>query len=79
MLELDARGWRELSRAVVALLTRAQAIQERSDARRDGGRGERRALELAILHFDAGEPASSANAAADRATSRERPPRIPLG
>jgi DNA-binding transcriptional ArsR family regulator len=79
MLELDARGWRELSRAVVALLTRAQAIQERSDARRDGGRGERRASELAILHFDAGEPAGSASAAADRATSRERPPRIPLG
>jgi DNA-binding transcriptional ArsR family regulator len=35
MLDLDARGWRDLSRAVSMLLRRAEAIQARSDARRD--------------------------------------------
>jgi hypothetical protein len=32
MLDLDARGWRELSRAVLMLLRRAEAIQARSPA-----------------------------------------------
>jgi hypothetical protein len=61
ILELDDRGWRELSNAVVGMLRRAQTIQERSDARseaRDGGIGAR-ASELAILHFAVDEPVSS--------------------
>jgi DNA-binding transcriptional ArsR family regulator len=77
MLDLDGRGWRELSRAVLTLLRRAQAIQERSDARRDGDRAEpeeSRPSELAILHFVVAEPASSPDAACDRPA---RPPRLP--
>jgi DNA-binding transcriptional ArsR family regulator len=76
MLDLDARGWRDLSRAVLGLLRRAQAIQERSDARRDGDRAEpeqSRPSELAILHFGVAQPASSA----DPRSRRARPPRLP--
>ena len=61
-LDLDARGWRELSRAVSTLLRRAEAIQARSDGRRDGGRIEDEdscPSELAILHFAIAEPANS--------------------
>ena len=75
-LDLDARGWRDLSRAVLTLLRRAQAIQERSDARRDGDRAEpeeSRPSELAILHFAVARPASSP----DRPPRRARPPRLP--
>ena len=75
-LDLDARGWRDLSRAVLTLLRRAQAIQERSDARRDGDRAEpeeSRPSELAILHFEVARPASSP----DRPPRRARPPRLP--
>jgi DNA-binding transcriptional ArsR family regulator len=76
MLDLDARGWRDLSRAVLTLLKRAQAIQERSDARRDGDGAEpeeSRASELAILHFAVATPASSP----DRPPRHARPPRLP--
>ena len=76
VLDLDARGWRDLSRAVLTLLRRAQAIQERSDARRDGGRAEpeeARPSELAILHFAVPKPASGPN----RPARRARPPRLP--
>jgi DNA-binding transcriptional ArsR family regulator len=79
MLDLDARGWRELSRAVLTLLRRAQAIQERSDARREGPRPqpeESRPSELAILHFVVAEPAGSPDAPRDRRTRRARPPRL---
>jgi DNA-binding transcriptional ArsR family regulator len=58
-LDLDARGWRELSRAVLMLLNRAETIQARSDARRDRGRVAGEAAcpsELAILHFATAEP-----------------------
>jgi DNA-binding transcriptional ArsR family regulator len=61
-LDLDARGWRELSRAVSTLLRRAEAIQARSDGRRDSGRMDdegSRPSELAILHFAVAEAASS--------------------
>jgi DNA-binding transcriptional ArsR family regulator len=73
MLDLDARGWRELSRAVLALLRRAQAIQARSDARRDGDE-DPCPSELAILHFATAEPARSRAAEPRR---RARPPRVP--
>jgi DNA-binding transcriptional ArsR family regulator len=74
MLDLDARGWRDLSRAVLTLLRRAEAIQERSDARRGSGRGaseESGPSELAILHF--AKPASGP----DRPARRARRPRLP--
>jgi DNA-binding transcriptional ArsR family regulator len=70
------RGWRELSRAVLMLLHRAEAIQARSDARRDGrdGHEDARPSELAILHFATAEPPSSGEAAPRR---RARSPRLP--
>jgi DNA-binding transcriptional ArsR family regulator len=74
MLDLDARGWRDLSRAVLTLLRRAEAIQERSDARRDSGRAaseQSGPSELAVLHF-----AKSASGP-DRPARRARPPRLP--
>jgi DNA-binding transcriptional ArsR family regulator len=77
MLDLDARGWRELSRAVSMLLHRAEAIQARSDARRDGGRVEDEdscPSELAILHFATAGPADSP---APEPRRRARPPRLP--
>jgi DNA-binding transcriptional ArsR family regulator len=61
-LDLDARGWRELSRAVSTLLRRVEAIQASSDARRDGERIEEEdscRSELAILHFAVAGPANS--------------------
>ncbi len=67
-LDLDGRGWRELSGAVLALLRRAEAIEERSDRRRARGRADGEGScpsRLAILHFATGEPPGS------------RPPRIP--
>jgi DNA-binding transcriptional ArsR family regulator len=69
LVDLDARGWRELSQAVLALLKRAEAIQQRSDRRRDAARGEStQPSELAILHFEV------APTLGDR---RARPPRLP--
>jgi DNA-binding transcriptional ArsR family regulator len=58
VLDLDARGWRELSRAVDALLRRAEAIQERSDARANARDEQPQPSELAILHFAIDRPAS---------------------
>jgi DNA-binding transcriptional ArsR family regulator len=62
VLDLDARGWRDLSRAVLTLLKRAEAIQARSDARREAGRGRpepSRRSELAVLHFARADLAGS--------------------
>jgi DNA-binding transcriptional ArsR family regulator len=76
VLDLDARGWRDLSRAVLALLKRAEAIQERSDARREGHRGKverSRRSELAILHFGLPDTARPS----DGPASHPRPPRLP--
>jgi DNA-binding transcriptional ArsR family regulator len=61
-LDLDAQGWRELSRAVLTLLRRAEAIQARSDARRDRKPIDDETAcrsDLAILHFATAEEASS--------------------
>ena len=74
VLDLDRRGWRDLSRAVLALLKRAEAIQERSDARREADRGEpSRRSELAVLHFALAELTSSP----DGPARHPRPPRLP--
>jgi DNA-binding transcriptional ArsR family regulator len=61
-LDLDVRGWDELSRAVHDLLKRAEAIQARSDKRRNGSRSdaaEPGPSELAILHFGTAIPEGS--------------------
>ena len=76
VLDLDVRGWRDLSRAVLTLLKRAEAIQERSDARREAHRGKverSRRSELAILHFGLAEPAQTS----ESQTGLPRPPRLP--
>jgi DNA-binding transcriptional ArsR family regulator len=73
MLDLDPRGWRELSRAVLMLLHRAEAIQARSDVRRNSDENSRPS-ELAILHFAVAEPADSR---ASEPKHRARPPRLP--
>jgi DNA-binding transcriptional ArsR family regulator len=76
-LDLDARGWRDLSRAVLTLLRRAEAIQARSDARRDSERDEHddlRRSELAILHFAVPDLPSSSEGEPRR---RARLPRLP--
>jgi DNA-binding transcriptional ArsR family regulator len=89
VLDLDQRGWRDLSRAVLAFLKRAEAIQERSDARREAERGEAergeaergeaerressRHSELAVLHFARADRAG----AADGSARQTRPPRLP--
>jgi DNA-binding transcriptional ArsR family regulator len=51
VVELDERGWSELSDLLTDVLRRAQAIQERSDARRGDG-DDARASELALMHFE---------------------------
>jgi DNA-binding transcriptional ArsR family regulator len=76
-LDLDVQGWRELSRAVSTLLRRAEAIQARSDARRDGKPIEDETAgpsELAILHFAVAEPAGSHEAEPKRRTRASRLP-----
>jgi DNA-binding transcriptional ArsR family regulator len=79
ILDLDDRGWRELSDAVLALLKRAQTIQERSDTRSQarGGAVGGQGSELAILHFALGESVSSSEPEAGPPERRGRPPRLP--
>jgi DNA-binding transcriptional ArsR family regulator len=74
VLDLDQRGWRDLSGAVFALLKRAEAIQQRSDARHRADRGEpSRRSELAVLHFALPDLASSPDVPA----RHPRPPGLP--
>jgi DNA-binding transcriptional ArsR family regulator len=51
VVELDEAGWEELSALLTDVLRRAQAIQERSDARRGEADGARTS-EIAIMHFE---------------------------
>ncbi len=80
-LELDGRGRRELSEALVAMLKRAEAIQRRSDARRarrsGPQEGQVETTSLAVLHYGtAGSPIPSARAGEHRSPPGRRP-RIP--
>jgi DNA-binding transcriptional ArsR family regulator len=53
VVELDDRGWDELSKLVIDFLARAQAIQDDSDARRRAGDGDgARTSEIAVMHFE---------------------------
>jgi DNA-binding transcriptional ArsR family regulator len=78
-LALDDRGWQELADAVTAILSAAEAIQQRSDQRR-GDDGEDsdavRRSELAILHFAVADDAapSAPSAPAPRAGGRRNRP-----
>jgi DNA-binding transcriptional ArsR family regulator len=70
-LALDERGWEELSKVVADLLSTAQTIQERSDARRTEG-DDVRPSELAILHFAVAGATPPAADASRRPTRRGR-------
>jgi DNA-binding transcriptional ArsR family regulator len=72
-LSLDEVGWRELSDAVAGLLNTAEAIQERSDARRGGSHDGVSGSELAILHFLLAEQAPAAQRKPSARPRRDRP------
>jgi DNA-binding transcriptional ArsR family regulator len=72
VVELDDLGWSELSELLNGVLCQVQEIQDRSDARSQGG-GATRSSEVAILHFERAE-----SIAADAGTGdRQRPKRTP--
>jgi len=71
-LALDERGWEELSKVVADLLSTAQTIQERSDARRRADGDDTRPSELAILHFAVAGATPPAADAPGRPTRRGR-------
>ncbi len=71
-LALDSRGWEELSKVVADLLSTAQAIQERSNARRRAEGDEVRPSELAILHFSVADATVPAADEPRRSTRRGR-------
>jgi DNA-binding transcriptional ArsR family regulator len=73
LLELDERGWRELSELLSGVMREAQAIQDAADARRREG-ADVRLSELSILHFELEE---SIAAAAPSGRRRARSPRLP--
>jgi DNA-binding transcriptional ArsR family regulator len=54
VVELDKRGWSELTDLLADVLRRAQGIQERSDARR-GQDGDARTSEVVVMHFEMAE------------------------
>ncbi|MEN3281447.1 MAG: hypothetical protein V7607_2587 [Solirubrobacteraceae bacterium] len=73
-LELDERGWRELSEILSATLKAAEEVERRSEARNarpDGSDGVVRRSELAILHFGVEAPIKP------RERGREGRPRRP--
>jgi DNA-binding transcriptional ArsR family regulator len=76
VVELDDRGWRELSDLLTGVLKRAQAIQERSDSRRVKGTGARMS-EVAILHFEVAESIESDGCGPDGHGRMGRSPRLP--
>jgi DNA-binding transcriptional ArsR family regulator len=76
VVELDDRGWRELSDLLFDVVRQAQTIQGRSDARRRTGAGARTS-EVAILHFEVAESIASRGPAAEGAKPPRRSPPIP--
>jgi DNA-binding transcriptional ArsR family regulator len=77
-LELDDRGWRELSGVLTSVLEQAAEIERRCDARRrgPGPDGPVSASQLAILHFAVAADVSSIAPA--REGQVERLPRPPF-
>jgi DNA-binding transcriptional ArsR family regulator len=79
-LELDERGWHELSDVLAGVLRQADAIQRRSDARvgRRSGQGAAvRPSSLAILHHRAGQGSGGAQPDAKRPREPIARPRLP--
>ncbi|MEA2279255.1 MAG: hypothetical protein QOI62_282 [Solirubrobacteraceae bacterium] len=76
VVELDDRGWEELSELLVDVLRRTQEIQARSDARRADGAAVRTS-ELAILHFEMAESIASQGADDPQAPRPARSPPLP--
>jgi DNA-binding transcriptional ArsR family regulator len=78
IIELDDRGWQQLSDVLLDLLRRIQAIQGESDARRDG-KTHIRVSEIVLMHFEVAESLAlaDADADADRGGLPERSPPIP--
>jgi DNA-binding transcriptional ArsR family regulator len=75
-LDLDEIGRRELSQALRDVLGNAEAIQQRSDARRNGATGPSGAVtatRLALMHFRADEGAGQSRSSTDRAARSDRP------
>jgi DNA-binding transcriptional ArsR family regulator len=69
-MELDERGWSELSELLVEVLRSAEAIQQRSDARASS---PLRASNLALLHFGVSDAERTAES--KRAGRPQLPPR----
>jgi DNA-binding transcriptional ArsR family regulator len=76
LVELDDRGWEELSELLLDVLRRTQEIQARSDARRADGTSVRTS-ELAILHFEMAESIGSSSADDPEAPRPARSPPLP--
>jgi hypothetical protein len=76
VVELDDRGWRELSELLFDILKQAQAIQERSDSRREEDTAARTS-EVAILHFEVAESIASDGSGRDGHGRMGRSPRLP--
>jgi DNA-binding transcriptional ArsR family regulator len=73
-VELDERGWHELSDLLTSTLRQAQAIQDRSDTRREGG-DPIRLSEVVVLHFKVAD--SSTVATDDNGERPRRSPAVP--
>ena len=72
LVELDDRGWRELSDLLSDVLKQAQDIQARSDARGNGD--DARTSEVAILHFEVAESIAASDGAPESAVPPRRSP-----
>lgn len=71
-LELDDRGWRELSDVLTSALEQAAELERRCDARRSGPGSDGLVTQsrLAILHFDVGADVRPDAAAAEGQTEQ---------
>jgi hypothetical protein len=79
-LELDDRGWRELSNVLTAALEQAAEVERRCDARRSGPGSDGRVTQsrLAILHFDVGAGVSPDHAGRGRSDRADPAAFVPL-
>jgi DNA-binding transcriptional ArsR family regulator len=76
IVELDEKGWADVSEVLLDVLRRIQAIQAESDARRSDDTRPR-VSELAIMHFEVAGSRASTEDDGGRAELPERSPPIP--
>jgi DNA-binding transcriptional ArsR family regulator len=76
IVELDEKGWADVSEVLLDVLRRIQAIQAESDARRSDDTRPR-VSELAIMHFEVAGSGASTEDDGGRAELPERSPPIP--